>query len=152
MMEITQLPPADVATRLETEEGAVYLDVRSEQEFVQGHPAGAINVPIFHVDAATGQPLPNPRFMEVVGVAVPRDVPVYVGCASGQRSFQAASLMRGAGYAQVANVDGGFSGKRDPFGNLIEPGWVDCGLAVESGDGGERGYQSLLAACEEPSP
>ena len=151
-MDIEQLSPGDAASRLDVAEGAVYVDVRSEQEFADGHPAGALNIPIFHIDSATGQPTPNPQFMDVVEATISKDVPVYVGCASGQRSFQAASIMRSAGYERVTNVQGGFSGMRDPFGNVVEPGWVDCGLPVDSGDGGQDGYQSLLAKCGTDAP
>ena len=143
-MSIREMTPVDVAARLESEDGAVYLDVRSEQEFEQGHPQGALNIPIFHFDPVTGQPQPNNQFLAVALGTIEQQVPVYVGCASGQRSFQAATLMESAGYEAVVNVDGGFSGKRDPFGTLVQPGWMDCGLPCSAGDGDERSYSRLL--------
>ncbi|MFQ5744240.1 MAG: rhodanese-like domain-containing protein [Acidobacteriota bacterium] len=142
-MSIEELSPQEVHERLNTEEGAVYLDVRTEQEFRQGHPAGALNIPIFHLDAYTGQPQPNPEFMQVVEANVSKELPVYVGCASGQRSSQAASILRRDGYQRVVNVDGGFTGKRDHLGNLIAPGWQDLSLPTESDDGGDRAYNAL---------
>ena len=148
-MDIDQLAPSLVAERMGADDDAVYLDVRSEQEFLRGHAAGALNVPIFHVDPATGQPFPNQQFMAIVESVVPKEAPVYVGCASGQRSLQAAQLMLANGYQNVANVDGGFSGKRDPFGNLLLAGWADSGLAVDDGDGGDRSYRSLSARASE---
>ena len=39
--------PAEAAEQLRANQEAVYLDVRSEQEFLQGHAAGALNIPIF---------------------------------------------------------------------------------------------------------
>ena len=138
------MTPVDVAARLESEEKSIYLDVRSEHEFEQGHPAGALNIPIFHFDPTTRQPLPNHQFLAVVLGTIAQDASVYVGCASGQRSFQAATLMESAGYAQVVNVDGGFSGKHDPFGGTVQAGWVQCGLPVTDGDGGDRSYSNLL--------
>jgi rhodanese-related sulfurtransferase len=154
-MDIPEMTPVDVAARLDTDQGAVYLDVRSEHEFEQGHPAGALNIPIFHVDPGTRQPQPNQQFLAVVKATIDAGVAVYVGCASGQRSFQAANLMRAAGYARVINVDGGFSGKQDPFGHVLQQGWAGCGLPVSSGDGDERSYSYLLEAAasrqeEEP--
>ena len=144
-MEIEQLTPLEVAARLEAEPKAVYLDVRSEREFAQAHPAGALNVPIFHLDKTTGQPLLNPQFMAVVEAVIDKKAPIYLGCASGQRSLQAASMMGAAGYEKVVNVDGGFAGKRDPFGTVLEAGWVDCGLPVDTGEGGTESYKFLLS-------
>ena len=141
--------PVDVAARLESEEDAIYLDVRSEDEFEQGHPAGALNVPIFHLDPVTKQPQPNRQFLAVVRGVIDTETPVYIGCASGQRSFQAANLMESAGYVKIVNVDGGFSGKRDPFGGVVQAGWAQCGLPISDGDGEERSYSYLLEAAAE---
>ncbi len=143
------MTPVEVAARLESEANAVYLDVRSEHEFEQGHPVGAINVPLFHFDPATKQPQPNRQFLAVVLALVARDVPVYIGCTSGQRSYQAATLLHSAGFQTVFNVDGGFTGKHDPFGGVIQMGWAQCGLPTSSGDGEERSYSYLLEAAAE---
>lgn len=148
-MSIREMTPVDVAARLDSEDRAVYLDVRSEQEFENGHPEGALNVPIFHFDPATGQPQPNHQFLAVVLGTIAQDAPVYVGCASGQRSFQAATLMQSAGYEIVVNVDGGFSGKHDPVGTVVQQGWVECGLPTSNGDGDERSYSDLLEVAAE---
>jgi len=148
-VSIREMTPVDVAARLDSEDRAVYLDVRSEQEFENGHPEGALNVPIFHFDPVTGQPQPNHQFLAVVLGTIAQDAPVYVGCASGQRSFQAATLMQSAGYEIVVNVDGGFSGKHDPVGTVVQQGWVECGLPTSNGDGDERSYSDLLEVAAE---
>ena len=148
-MTVRELTPVDVAARLESEPSAVYLDVRSEHEFEQGHPAGSINIPLFHFDPITKQPQPNHQFLAVVLALVEQDSPVYLGCTSGQRSHQAATLLQSAGYDAVFNVDGGFNGKRDPFGVILQDGWSQCGLPVSEGDGEERSYSYLLAAAAE---
>ena len=148
-MSIREMAPVDVAARLESDQEAIYLDVRSEHEFEQGHPEGALNIPIFHFDPSTGQPLPNHQFLAVVRGTIEPSRSVYVGCASGQRSFQAASLIASAGYGEVVNVDGGFSGKHDPFGGVVQAGWVDCGLPVSIGDGDDRSYSNLLEVAAQ---
>lgn len=148
-MTVRELTPVEVAARLESESDAVYLDVRSEHEFEQGHPVGAINIPLFHFDPVTKQPQPNQQFLAVVSALIERDAPVYIGCASGQRSHQAATLMQSAGFETVFNIDGGFSGKRDPFGVILQEGWEQAGLPVADGDGDERSYSHLLAAAAE---
>ncbi len=139
--------PAEAAEQLSANQEAVFLDVRSEQEFLQGHPVGALNVPIFFLQPGA-PPSPNPDFVDVVEANIPKDKPVYVGCGSGQRSAQAVQLLQAQGYEQVINVDCGYSGKRDPMGNVIEPGWQQLELPSDSGDGGERSYASLRARLE----
>jgi rhodanese-related sulfurtransferase len=87
-------------------EGWSYLDVRSPQEFAQGHPEGAVNVPILFMGPAGNQP--NPRFLEIVQRLFPQqDTPLLLGCRSGARSARAAEILAAAGYARLANVAGG---------------------------------------------
>src|SRR4051812_20473454 len=96
------------------EEGWVYLDVRSIPEFEQGHPVGALNVPLLHFQS--GRMTPNPDFQRVVTANLAKDAKIVVGCKAGGRSLQAASLMETAGYTSVVDMRGGFHGERDSFG------------------------------------
>jgi phage shock protein E len=73
------------------EKGAVLLDVRSEEEFAEGHLPGAVNIPVFEL----------PGRLEEVGIHS-RHVVVY--CASGERSAWAAKLMRANGFRHVYNM------------------------------------------------
>lgn len=66
------------------EAGAFLLDVRTPEEFAEGHVEGATNIP---VDALAE------RLADV-----PKDHDVVVYCRSGGRSARAASLLREAGY------------------------------------------------------
>lgn len=123
-----------------TRHGYVYLDVRTVEEFEQGHPPGAYNVPAFV--RGPGGMEPNPDFLDVVARHFPRDARLLVGCASGRRSQRACEQLRRAGYAEVVNVVGGFGGVRDDEGRLVQPGWRDEGLPVaKRGEG--RDYASL---------
>ncbi len=70
--------------------GAVLIDVRTPEEFREGHVEGAINIPVAE--------LPS-RMCEVGDPA--RHVVVY--CKSGGRSARAAGMLRQAGY-QVEDV------------------------------------------------
>jgi rhodanese-related sulfurtransferase len=73
--------------------GALLLDVRSPEEFAEGHLAGAVNIP---VDA-----LPQ-RLAEVE----PKDRPVVVYCRSGARSKKARGLLLEHGWTRVENLGG----------------------------------------------
>ena len=64
-------------------DGAVVIDVREPDEYVAGHVPGADLVPLSRLTSAVER--------------LPRGVPVYVICASGNRSLAAADFLAGAG-------------------------------------------------------
>jgi rhodanese-related sulfurtransferase len=109
-------------------EGWKYLDVRSVPEFEEGHPEGALNVPL--LNAQSGRMVPNPDFQPVVLGNFGKDEQLLVGCKMGGRAAQATAILEAAGFTNVAHVRGGFSGERDSFGKIAAPGWVDSGLPV----------------------
>ncbi|WP_135229189.1 rhodanese-like domain-containing protein [Deinococcus fonticola] len=74
--------------------GASVLDVRTPQEFAEGHIASAVNLPLDEVAARASE--------------VPGDKLVYVICRSGNRSAQASELLKKAG-KDVKNVSGGMN-------------------------------------------
>lgn len=80
--------------------GAVLLDVRTPQEYRQGHIPDSKNVPLQSLE----------KVRSVVGG---KDVPLFVYCQSGSRSRQAARILTQMGYASVKNIGGiiGYSGK-----------------------------------------
>lgn len=79
--------------------GAVVVDVRTPDEFAQGHLPQAKNIPI--EDFAQ-------RIAEVDALAGnDKTKPIVVHCASGKRSSKAKQQLEAAGYTQVVN-GGGF--------------------------------------------
>jgi rhodanese-related sulfurtransferase len=114
-------------------EGYTYVDVRSVAEFEAGHPAGAVNVPLLHRDAHTGQMVPHRDFLHVMQSNFAPDAKLLIGCQVGGRSAQAAQLLDGSGFADVSNVLGGYGGARDQMtGAARAEGWTQAGLPVES--------------------
>lgn len=87
-------------------EGAAVIDVREPGEYTGGHVSGAVLIPMGQVVAKVG--------------AVPKEGPVYVICATGQRSGKAAQWYRGQGI-DARNVAGGTNG------------WVESGRPVVTG-------------------
>ena len=79
---------------------AVLLDVRSPQEYREGHIPGSQNVPLQQLD-------------KVEEVTENKDTVLYVYCRSGARSRQAVSLLKHMGYTNVHNIGGiaAYSGK-----------------------------------------
>jgi rhodanese-related sulfurtransferase len=131
-------------------EGYTYVDVRSSPEFAEGHPAGALNIPLLELDPDTGQMLPNPDFVRVLQAHFPPDAKLLVGCQVGGRSARAAQMLEAMGFTTVVNVRGGFGGARDPFsGRILDPGWTDAGLPVETGQPTGRRYADLAAGPDD---
>lgn len=128
-MTIKQITVEAAQQTLQNDSTCIYLDVRTEDEFRNGHVPGAINIPV--VFPGAGGMTPNPDFLKVVEASVPKDRKIIVGCQAGMRSQYAAELMTQAGYPDVANMQGGFGGARDMMGRTVAPGWLEMGLPVE---------------------
>jgi len=89
-----QVSMSDVRELVENK--AYILDVREIYEYEAGHIKNAIHIPLSQL---------RDRVSEI-----PKDVPVYVHCRSGQRSYNAVLALQAKGYTQVFNVSGGFLG------------------------------------------
>jgi rhodanese-related sulfurtransferase len=140
-MPINQAEPPQAHEILKSNPEAIYLDVRTEPEFAQGHPAGAINVPVVFFKGP-GQMELNGEFVDVVVKTLPREKKLVVGCLAGGRSQRACELLEAAGYIDLTNVRGGFGGARDASGQVVVAGWRDAGLPVSS-EVGDNSYQAL---------
>ena len=77
--------------------GAVLLDVRTPEEYAQGHIPGSFNLPLDQVE----------------GITFSRDTPLFVYCLSGARSGRACAGLEQNGY-DVRNI-GGIMGYHGPL-------------------------------------
>ena len=141
MADIARISPAEAHAKLS--EGYVYVDVRSEQEFDAGHPAGAYNVPLMHMGA--GGMVQNPDFLRVMNAAFGKDAKVVVGCKSGARSLRAAQALVADGFEQIIDQRAGWDGTRDAFGQVKEPGWSRAGLPTAEAAAAGHAYADLQA-------
>lgn len=73
--------------------GAVLLDVRTPQEYREGHIPESKNIPLQMIDT-------------VASVVKTKETPLFVYCYSGSRSGQAANILRRMGYTNVINIGG----------------------------------------------
>lgn len=149
MSTIPRISPAEAHTKLA--EGYTYVDVRSEGEFEEGHPPGAVNVPLMHM-SAEGM-TPNDSFLAVMLAAFPKDAKLVLGCKSGGRSLRAAQLLEDNGYTSLIDQRAGWDGSRNAFGKVTEPGWGRTDLPAETGGAEGRSYAAIrqrLAISEAP--
>lgn len=140
-MPIKEQPPREAHETLKRNPEAIYLDVRTEGEFAQGHPAGAINIPVVFMKGP-GQMQLNPDFLEIAEKTLPKNKTLVVGCQAGGRSMRACEMLEDAGYADLTNVTGGFGGQRDQSGAVVVPGWRDSELPVST-DLGDASYEAI---------
>jgi rhodanese-related sulfurtransferase len=141
-MAVKEVTPQQAHDLLAADTEAVYIDVRTEREFANGHPQGAVNIPVAFPDPARGMVM-NAEFVRVVESNYPKDKKIIVGCQAGPRSNAAAGLLEQAGYQDVSNMVGGFGGMRDPTGKVIAPGWSSLSLPVSQDNGEGVSYGSL---------
>ncbi|WP_317932489.1 rhodanese-like domain-containing protein [Halioxenophilus sp. WMMB6] len=78
----------------ELPDNVVWLDVRTAQEFADGHVDGALNIPHTEVSAQAASALPD------------KEAPIYVYCRSGHRAGLAKASLEALGYTQVLNIGG----------------------------------------------
>ena len=72
---------------------ALLLDVRTPQEYTEGHIPGSKNVPLASLTQAGA-------------VTFQKDTPLFVYCYSGGRSRQAADILKNMGYTNIQNLGG----------------------------------------------
>ena len=130
-MSVKNIDPEQVRNILESDSSAIYIDVRTEPEYMNGHVPKSINIPVVLPDPATRQMKPNPEFLKFVSTHVPKDKRIIVGCQMGGRSKLAADMLVQEGFQDVSNMQGGFGGARDPMGRTIVAGWSQLGFPIE---------------------
>lgn len=84
----------------------VRLDVRTAEEYAEGHIANAINIDVLKAD-----------FEQIAVATLPKDRTIAVNCRSGRRSKNAARILVKNGY-KVIELDAGYIG------------WVSKGMPV----------------------
>jgi rhodanese-related sulfurtransferase len=97
-------PSQYVADFSEAQTAHLLVDVRTPEEYASGHIAGSVNIPLQELQSRMSE--------------IPSNQAVVLYCRSGNRSGQAATLLRDAGYTQIYDL-----------GGIIE--WTASGLPVQ---------------------
>ena len=89
-----QITPMEAKEIMDTEKNYIILDVRTEEEFAQGHIEGAMMIP-------------DDEIMEKAeGILTDKSQQILVYCRSGRRSKNAASQLVELGYTNVKEFGG----------------------------------------------
>jgi molybdopterin/thiamine biosynthesis adenylyltransferase/rhodanese-related sulfurtransferase len=89
-------------------DGALFVDVREQDEWEQGHIPGAVHVPRGYLES------------RIEGVAPDRSAPVVLYCASGNRSVFAARALQELGYERATSLTHGFTDwKRNGYDTVL---------------------------------
>lgn len=99
---------ASDAVRMVNRDDAVIVDVRTEEEFRNGHILNASNIPLGLLES---------RSQELQKY---KSHPLIIVCKSGNRSHQAAGILKKQGFEQIFNLSGGMLS------------WESANLPVES--------------------
>ena len=89
-----RISAAEAMVMMDRYDELIILDVRTEEEFSEGHIPGAILIPDYELAERAETELPN------------KDQLILVYCRSGRRSKTAAEMLVGMGYTNVKDFGG----------------------------------------------
>lgn len=92
-MDVPEVTPEEAVAH--RERGAVWIDVRELEEWVEAHIADTVLVPMQESPAWVAEHVDS------------FDAPIVVSCRSGARSASVVAFLRNAGYANAVNLRGG---------------------------------------------
>lgn len=87
------LSPEEAKRRMEENDAALVLDVRTQEEYDQAHIPGAVC-------------LPNEEITADMPIVFDKDAEILLYCHSGRRSAEAAEKLKKMGYTNVADIGG----------------------------------------------
>ena len=106
-----KLSPEDFNKKLSAMKDCQLLDVRTKEEFDQGHLKGALNIDY------------NGNDFDRLSSYLDKNKPVMVYCLAGGRSAGAAAMLSSKGFKTIYDMKGGYSA------------WASSGLPVDKPDG-----------------
>ena len=99
-LEAEAIVPIDQALNMWQNKEVIIIDVRTPEEYREGHIPGVINIQLDQLVSRSSE--------------VPKDKKVLLICRSGSRSSQGTSLLRNKGFGNVYNIAEGMKSWRGP--------------------------------------
>jgi rhodanese-related sulfurtransferase len=94
LLGFTEIKAGEAVQMMNRQEPLI-LDVREADEFKTGHIQGATHIPVGDLDGRISE------------LETEKDQPLLIYCRAGQRSAQAAAVLKRHGFSQVYKLDGG---------------------------------------------
>lgn len=92
---IDDISQNEIINIIKNNEDVILLDVRSRQEYNEGHLRGAINIPVYELQYRSKNELKNKNSI------------IIAYCSAGIRSRKAVNILKRLGYKNLYNVEGG---------------------------------------------
>lgn len=96
--QVVDIPQAELMQRIKSNQTGLILDVRSPEEYAEGHIPGAINIPHDQLGSRLAE----------IGKYKDKDVVLY--CRSGRRVGIAAGVLQAAGFRKLLHLAGDMGG------------------------------------------
>lgn len=88
------ITPQEAKERMDNEKGIILLDVRTKEEYMEGHIKDALLIPVDDLEQEAEENLKD------------KDAVIFVYCRSGNRSATAADMLAKLGYSNVYDLGG----------------------------------------------
>jgi|GEM_PF-285387 len=109
---IISITPVEVYEIITNDEDYIILDVRTQDEYNEGHLDKALLIPV--------------DYMEKVVDVLPKEKPIIVYCRSGGRSRKAAEILVENGFSKIYDMGGILGWQEEGFPVIIEEGAVSA--------------------------
>lgn len=96
--EVTDILQAELMQRIQTNQSGLILDVRSPEEYAEGHIPGAVNIPHDQLGSRLAE------------IAVHKNKDIVLYCRSGKRAGIAANTLQAAGFSKLLHLAGDMGG------------------------------------------
>lgn len=93
-----QLDYNEVLDMIRKSQNVKLIDVRSIQEYEEGHLDGAVCIPLYELQS------------DIVNKIKDKDTVIILYCASGVRSLKGKEILESLGYTNIYNLKGGIEG------------------------------------------
>ncbi|TAN84552.1 MAG: rhodanese-like domain-containing protein [Gallionella sp.] len=98
LAQVADISQVELMQRIKANHPGLILDVRSPEEYAEGHIPGAVNIPHDQLSSRLAE----------IGSYKNKDVVLY--CKSGRRAGVAANTLRAAGFSKLLHLDGDMNG------------------------------------------
>lgn len=96
--QTTDISQAELMQRIKANSAGLILDVRSAEEYAEGHIPGAINIPHDQLGSRLAE------------ISSHKDKEIVMYCRSGRRVGIAAGVLQPAGFSKLRHLDGDMNG------------------------------------------